>query len=300
MKSGVSAVLCAYLIGASRSLASPVASDVFGTGVTYHGLYESGIEGFVGIKFAQSTAGKNRFRPPIPYTPEPNSDIQATDPGPSCPQRKSFGGYGPWKTYDVVHQISEDCLNLNVWRPNGTKAGDNLPVLVWIYGGSFITGNKDGKLMQPGAMQAQAIANGHPIMNVEINYRLGVFGFGQTEALINERSANAGVRDQRAALEWVQANIAAFGGDPNKVTIHGQSSGGTAVGTQILAYVSPSRHCTIGIDWLTHVAFSLGWHKASTFPARHMREPSTRYRLHWKLLPPCDGSTMGYNKFVPT
>ena len=102
-------------------------------------------------------------------------------------------------------------------------------------------------------MILQSIDNGHPIMHVEINYRLNsefkqlfcpwswtdlyvVFGFAQTDALIKETSANAGIRDQRLSIEWVQQNIAAFGGDPNKITIHGQSSGGLAMGMQILAY----------------------------------------------------------------
>ncbi len=170
----------------------PTASNVFGKNVTYQGLYESGIEGFIGIRFAEDTGGQNRFRPPVPYTPAAGSTIQALNPGPSCPQRKSRHPLSVWSTYDFVSEISEDCLRLNVWRPNGTTAGDKLPVLVWIYGGikcctlvdvqscailigvkgSFIDGNKDGILMQPGAMQAEAIANGHPIMNVEINYRL--------------------------------------------------------------------------------------------------------------------------------
>ena len=120
--------------------------------------------------------------------------------------------------------------------------------------GGFITGSKDGILSQPGGMILQSVANGSPIMHVEINYRLNgqmprwspsvscaadrfaVFGFAQTDALISETSANAGIRDQRLALDWIQQNIAAFGGDSSKVTIHGQSSGGLSMGMQVLAY----------------------------------------------------------------
>ncbi|KAK5174556.1 uncharacterized protein LTR77_001637 [Saxophila tyrrhenica] len=215
---------------------APVATDVHGSGVSYHGIYKNSIEAFLGIRYAHDTGGEYRFKPPRPYTPDPGSRIEAKDPGSSCPQRKDYGPLGIWGTYDYVTDTSEDCLRLNVWRPNGTAAGDKLPVLVYIHGGSFLTGNKDGILAQLGGMQLHAIDNGHPIMNVELNYRLGVFGFAQTGALLAEGSTNAGIRDQRAALEWVRDNIAAFGGDPDKITIHGQSSGGLAVGMQIMAY----------------------------------------------------------------
>jgi hypothetical protein len=131
-------LLSVPLISAAAIPSRPTASNVFGTGVTYHGIYESGIEGFVGIRFAHSTGGENRFKPPVPYTPASGSTIDASDPGPSCPQRKSTGRYSVWDTYDVVHEISEDCLRLNVWRPNGTTSGDKLPVLVWIYGGMLV------------------------------------------------------------------------------------------------------------------------------------------------------------------
>ena len=116
-----------------------------------------------------------------------------------------------------------------------------------------MSGNKDGSLAQPGGMILESVKMGHPIMNVEINYRLGsmstlpvpirptnihvpVFGFAQSDTLLQEGSTNAGVRDQRLAIEWVHENIVAFGGDPSRITIHGQSSGGLAVGIQIMAY----------------------------------------------------------------
>lgn len=185
---------------------------------------------------ATITGSDHRFRPPVPFTPPPKSTVHAKIPGPSCPQKLSRGPLGVWGTYDYITDISEDCLRLNIWRPNATTAGDNLPVLFYIHGGSFVSGNKDGILSHPGGMQLKAIANGHPIMNVEINYRLGAFGFAQTEALVAEGSTNAGLRDQRLAIEWAHDNIAAFGGDPDKITIHGQSSGGLAMGMQMLAY----------------------------------------------------------------
>jgi carboxylesterase type B len=143
------------LFGAPSSLATlppaPVVTNAHGTGVTYQGLYANEIEGFIGIRFGQDTGSQNRFRPPVPYTPAAGSTIDATDKGPACPQRVDHGGKAtPYNAYSYVTDISEDCLRLNVWRPNGTSAGDKLPVLVYIYGGGFNTGNKDGVLSQPG------------------------------------------------------------------------------------------------------------------------------------------------------
>lgn len=108
--------------------------------------------------------------------------------------------------------------------------------MVYIHGGSFIAASKDDPVSQPGGLILESVANGQPVIHVSINYRLGIFGFAQSDALKVEGSENAGLRDQRLALEWVQQNIAGFGGDPDNITIHGQSSGGLAVGMQIMAY----------------------------------------------------------------
>lgn len=123
--------------------------------------------------------------------------------------------------------------------------------LIWTVGG-FTSGFKDNVLYQPGGLILQSVSNGYPVMAVEINYRLGgkkmlfvfpihtkltsVFGFAQSAALRQAGSENAALRDQRLALDWVSENIAAFGGDPSRITIHGQSSGGLAVGMQIMAF----------------------------------------------------------------
>ena len=125
----------AHHILASPVPSVPTATNVHGTGVTYHGIYKNSIEAFIGIRYANDTGGENRFKPPVPYTPASGSTIAAKEPGPSCPQRKSTGPYGIWSTYDYITETSEDCLRLNVWRPNGTAAGDKLPVLVYIHGG---------------------------------------------------------------------------------------------------------------------------------------------------------------------
>ncbi|KAJ3460135.1 hypothetical protein MRS44_011002 [Fusarium solani] len=135
-----------------------------------------------------------------------------------------------------VTDISEDCLNLNVARPIGTCELDTLPVMVYIHGGSFWTGQNQEATIQPDSMVLESVYNGMPIIHVAMNYRLGVFGFAQSEVLMAEGSTNAGLRDQRLAIEWVRNKIIYFGGNPNNITIFGQSSGGLAVGMQTLAY----------------------------------------------------------------
>ena len=124
------------LLGATIAQATPLATNVHDKGVTYRGIYANEVEGFIGIFYGESTAGNNRFRPPVPYTPAVNSTIDANVPGPACPQRVVHGTPNPFNAYSFVTSISEDCLSLNIWRPNGTRAGDNLPVLFYIHGGS--------------------------------------------------------------------------------------------------------------------------------------------------------------------
>lgn len=148
----------------------PLAED-YNCKVTYHGVYRDQIEYFLSIPFAQSTGGANRFAPPKPVVSSPGSSIYAQSPGPACPQ--SLGqGAAPLYLSNIT-EISEDCLHLNVARPNGTKAGDNLPVLVYIHGGSFNLGSKDEIVSQPGGMILESVANGLPIIHVAMNYRLG-------------------------------------------------------------------------------------------------------------------------------
>ncbi|KAK7985455.1 lipase [Apiospora saccharicola] len=202
--------------------------------VTYHGLERNGVEVFLGIPFGQDTGGENRFRPPRPFQPEPGAVIDAQSPGAACPQ-ETGKVRGPLALGNVTN-ISEDCLNLNIVRPRGCSSASRLPVLIWIYGGSFWVGNNDEPTTAPDGLVLESVENGLPVIHVAINYRLGVFGFTQSKSLEEEKSENAGLRDQRLAIEWVRDNIEAFGGDPAKITIHGQSSGGFAVTAQILAY----------------------------------------------------------------
>ncbi|KAK5124861.1 hypothetical protein LTR85_001051 [Meristemomyces frigidus] len=227
------AAVLLYCLLLGTALATPRAFVREGK-VTYTGVYQSSVEAFLGIAYGQDSGGENRFKPPKPYVPARGATITAHAAGPACPQATGATGL-PLYLSNITH-ISEDCLHLNITRPNGTKATDRLPVMVYIHGGGFSSSSKDELTTQPSGLILQSIANGHPVMVVGINYRLAAFGFAVSDALINEGSANAGLKDQRLALEWVRDNIGYFGGDPIKVTIFGQSSGGLAVGMQIMAY----------------------------------------------------------------
>ncbi|KAF1968472.1 alpha/beta-hydrolase [Bimuria novae-zelandiae CBS 107.79] len=206
--------------------------------ITYEGFTRNGVEVFLGIPYAQDTGGQNRFKPPQPFSFPPNSVVDATKPGPACPQ--PLGQWNaPLTLLNVTKEgISEDCLNLNIVRPGEDTMypPNGLPVMVWIHGGSFWVGSNMEPTHEPDGLVRNSVDEGTPIIHVAINYRLGLFGFAQSGALRQERSENAGLRDQRAAIEWVRDNIYHFGGNRDRITIHGQSSGGLAVGMQLLAY----------------------------------------------------------------
>ncbi|KAH7076184.1 Alpha/Beta hydrolase protein [Paraphoma chrysanthemicola] len=202
--------------------------------IKYTGLRSGDIEYFLGIPYAQDTSGENRFKPPRPYIPVPGSTIDGTKRGPACPQ--PLGQLSPPLALVNITEVSENCLNLNIARPKLDQRAEKLPVMVWIHGGSFWYGSKDEPTTAPEGLIRQSVLNGAPVIHVSLNYRLGFFGFAQSHTLQCEGSENAGLRDQRLAIEWVRDHIATFGGDPENITILGQSSGGLAVGMQILAY----------------------------------------------------------------
>lgn len=175
-----------------------------------------------GVPFAAPPLGDLRWKPPQPAAPW-QGIRQATQVGNACmqppyPTNALYGTSPP--------PMSEDCLNLNIWTP-AKSADDRLPVMVWIHGGGFTQGT-GGAIGYDGENLARKGA-----VVVTINYRLGIFGFLALPDLAAESphhvAGNYALMDQLAALEWVQRNIAAFGGDPGRVTIFGQSAGSTAV-----------------------------------------------------------------------
>ncbi|KAJ7662161.1 extracellular triacylglycerol lipase precursor [Mycena polygramma] len=181
-----------------------------------------------GIPYAEAPVGKLRFARPVPkFSLGDLSTYDATQFGKSCPQPPS-----PFTPVDLP--TSEDCLTLNVFRPAGLNPDSAVPVMAWIFGGSFFTGTTT--TFNASALVSRSIARGTPIIYVSFNYRLGPLGFPQGPEATNQGLLNLGLRDQIIALEWIQANIAAFGGDPAKVTAFGQSAGSVSVGLLYLTH----------------------------------------------------------------
>lgn len=185
------------------------------------GTMEDKVAVFKGIPFAAPPIGEFRWRPPQPVQAW-EGVRDASEYGPNCAQ----GGW-PREAGTIAEGSSEDCLYLNVWTPEEAKDDSNLPVMVWIHGGGFTGGSG----ASPGNAGNSFASEG--VILVTINYRLGRLGFFAFPALSAEHpeepKGNYGYMDQIAALHWVQENIAAFGGDPNNVTIFGFSAGGVSV-----------------------------------------------------------------------
>ncbi len=188
------------------------------------GAVEDGVVSYKGVPFAAPPVGDLRWRPPQPVALW--KDVrQAAEFGADCMQGRFGPPPAPGPT--AVRMPSEDCLYLNVWRPASAAPGAKLPVMVWIYGGGF-TGGSSSSPNTSGSQFAK-----HGVILVAANYRVGRFGFFAFPALSRERpdetKGNYAYMDQIAALQWVKRNIAAFGGDPNNVTIFGFSAGGVSV-----------------------------------------------------------------------
>jgi para-nitrobenzyl esterase len=177
------------------------------------GAVVEGVETFWGIPYAAAPVGDLRWKPPAAAAAW-SGTRDATKAGPSC-QPSQKGDY------------VEDCLFANVTRPAGTKAGAKLPVYVWIHGGGFTVGSATGAF---GAQTDGIQFAKDGIVTVSVSYRLGRAGWFAHPALCKEGPCgNYGFMDQIAALKWVKANVAKFGGDPNNITIGGESAGGISV-----------------------------------------------------------------------
>ena len=201
--------------------------------LTYVGVSFAGTEQFLGISYGQDTSGANRFKPPKTFNYATGTTIQAAVAGAACPQNSILSFLGAVSENPGVYNVSEDCLSLEVIRPAGTKQNAKLPVMVWIYGNGDESGSYNYSLYNPTALVAGSAGKSTPVVYVAMNYRINVFGFANSPALRTEGSLNAGILDQRLALEWVQSNIAVFGGNPKNVTLFGESDGATSVGLHL-------------------------------------------------------------------
>jgi len=207
-------VIASFIFAQSDAREDPTVVSVDGGKV--RGITTDGLLTFKGIPFARPPVGNLRWRAPQPVEPwQGIRDAKTVGADPMQPADLATPGAA----------ISEDCLYLNVWSPEPASTTTRLPVMVWIYGGGLVKG---GAALYPGQYLAR-----QGIVVVTFNYRLGRIGFFAHPAPAaeapDEPRGNYGYMDQIAALKWVQRNIAGFGGDPNNVTVAGESAGGGSV-----------------------------------------------------------------------
>jgi carboxylesterase type B len=175
---------------------------------------------FRGIAYANAPVARLRFSRPVPVTEQPGLTI-ARNYGPACPQKAK---------YALSNGISEDCLSLNIVR--SSKRSKKAPVIVWIHGGN---NNNGQSALYDGLSFVEASSNmGLPILFVTINYRLNGFGFLASNDLLQDGNVNLGLHDQNLALHWVQKHISAFGGNPEKVIVMGESAGAANTWSHLL------------------------------------------------------------------
>jgi len=212
----IAALLCAVTLFQPNALAQTLQPVGVDSGML-QGRVEDGLAIYRGIPFAAPPVGNLRWRPPQPVAPW-RGVRAASEYGRACMQSNPAIANLP--------PPSEDCLFLNVWTP-ATRAKDRLPVMVWIHGGGFVAGTPAEKLYHGEWLAKKGV------IVVSIAYRLGVFGFLAHPQLSSESklhvSGNYGLLDMLAGLEWVRKNIAAFDGDPERVTLFGESAGAIAV-----------------------------------------------------------------------
>lgn len=184
------------------------------------GITANNVTAYLGIPYAAPPTGDRRWQNPQPVATR-LSNFPATSLSPACSQNALQSSCKP--SPPEIPQ-SEDCLYLNVWVPPGAKS-TKLPVMVFIHGGAFVTGSGSS----PSYNGANLSASGNVIV-VTLNYRLGALGFLALPTFVGTENTNFGFRDQIAALQWVNRNIAAFGGDQHNVTVFGESAGAMSVG----------------------------------------------------------------------
>ncbi|MGA9676073.1 MAG: carboxylesterase/lipase family protein [Mycobacterium sp.] len=201
----------------------PVAETGYGP---VRGTDDGRVKAWKGVRYAAAPVGDLRFRAPEP--PERWTEVaDATAFGPACPQPPI-----PNVPLDLGAPQGEDCLSLNIWASSDTRPGDRKPVMVWLHGGAYVLGSASQPLYDGRGLAGGGSSGG--VIVVTVNYRIGTFGFLDLSSFNTSRQrfdSNIGLRDVLAALGWVRDNIAAFGGDPERVTLFGESAGAGIVTT---------------------------------------------------------------------
>ena len=226
MKSTLSiSIASAVLALSNQAIAAP---NVDIEGATLQGLahspvgYSSQVDAFMGVKYASA----ERFQAPKLNHFKAGVHYDVTSAGDICPQIPHT-----MEANGVVQETqSEDCLNANVWRPSGVEQDEKLPVYVFIHGGAFELGSSTVKQFDGAKLVAKNADEGNPFILVSMNYRLGIFGSYYSE----QHSGNYGIQDQKAALQWIHANIDSFGGDADNITLFGESAGAMSIGIQLM------------------------------------------------------------------
>ncbi|KAJ7478209.1 alpha/beta-hydrolase, partial [Mycena latifolia] len=195
---------------------------------SYVGVHDAQteVDAFKGIRFA--SLPPKRFTPTTPVSKAPEGLQTADAFGADCPQLATILGTAGVPAGPPLRGAnqSEDCFFVNVWRPSGISAKTKLPILVYIYGGGYFAGA--GSEWDGTSLVRRSVATKKPIIYITFNYRIGVLGFiGSAQA--PPSALNLGLQDQREALRWIQDNAEAFGGDGSRITISGESAGGSSV-----------------------------------------------------------------------
>lgn len=227
-----------------KRAAEPVSVTLPGGAGTVVGASLDGIDSFSGIPYAEPPVGQLRLRPPKRLESSVGDAFDASGLAPACPQmfisNEAEGVLADaLKTlldlpFLAVLEGQEDCLTVNVQRPAGTAADAKLPVLFWIFGGGFELGGTN--MYDARSLLDFAASQDQGFVFVAVNYRVAGFGFMPGREVAADGAANLGLLDQRMGLQWVADNIASFGGDPDKVTIWGESAGSISVFDQMALY----------------------------------------------------------------
>ena len=201
-------------------MSRPVVETAYGQ---VRGIDDGRVTAWKGVRYAAPPTGELRWRAPQP--PEPWSEVaDATTFGPVCPQPVE-----PRIPIDLGAPQGDDCLTLNIWASSEIAGGDRKPVMVWIHGGAYVLGSANQPLYD-----GRVLAAGGDVVVVTVNYRLGAFGFLDLSSFSTPKrrfDSNPGLRDVLHALQWIRENIGAFGGDPDRVTLFGESAGAGIITT---------------------------------------------------------------------